>query len=106
MKPKMEELQTVVVEPYEKDGWETWGKFFIENFIGTSQNARSCTIKNYKTLRFRHSKKRNQLTVTADDPLIIENKALGYSIQYQWKDSILILKKARSFTMVIPFLKK
>lgn len=83
MKPKMEELQTVVVEPYEKDGWETWGKFFIENFIGTSQNARNCTIKNYKTLRFRHSKKRNQLTVTADDPLVIENKALGYSIQYQ-----------------------
>src|ERR1700712_2230512 len=33
MKPKAEELQEVVIEPYEKDGWEKWGKFFIESFI-------------------------------------------------------------------------
>ena len=81
--PKAEELQTVVVEPYEKDGWEKWGKFFIENFIGTSANATACSIKNYKALHFRNSTKRNQLTVTANEPLIIENKALGYKIQYQ-----------------------
>jgi hypothetical protein len=81
--PKAEELQTVVVEPYEKDGWEKWGKFFIENFIGTSANAKNCSIKNYKALHFRNSKKRGQLTVTANEPLIIENKAMGYKIQYQ-----------------------
>ncbi|MEO6314754.1 MAG: carboxypeptidase-like regulatory domain-containing protein [Chitinophagaceae bacterium] len=83
LQPKAEELQTVVVAPYEKDGWLTWGQFFTDNFIGTSDNAQSCSIKNYKVLRFRNSKKKNQLTVTADEPLIIENKALGYRIQYQ-----------------------
>ncbi|MEO5683918.1 MAG: carboxypeptidase-like regulatory domain-containing protein [Chitinophagaceae bacterium] len=83
MQAKAEELQTVVVEPVEKDGWLTWGKFFTENFIGTSDYAQDCSIINYKALRFRNSKKRNQLTVTADEPLLIENKALGYSIQYQ-----------------------
>jgi CarboxypepD_reg-like domain len=83
MKPKADELQAVIIEPYEKDGWEKWGKFFTENFIGTSGNAGKCSIKNYKVLHFRNSKKKNTLTVTAAEPLIIENKALGYTIKYQ-----------------------
>jgi hypothetical protein len=83
LEPKATELATVVVEPYEKDGWKRWGTFFIENFIGTTDAAKLCRIKNYKTLRFRHSKKRNVLTVVADEPLIIENRELGYKITYQ-----------------------
>jgi len=83
LKPKADELQAVIIEPYEKDGWEKWGKFFLDNFIGSSSNAEHCTIKNYTALHFRNSKKKNLLTVTADEPLIIENKALGYKIKYQ-----------------------
>src|SRR5262249_14498521 len=55
LKPRMQELETVFVEPYEKDGWKKWGKFFTDNFIGTSSLANRCTIKNYEVLRFRHS---------------------------------------------------
>src|SRR5205085_2266189 len=73
-------------EPFEKDGWQKWGKFFTENFIGTSAFAQGCTIKNYKTLRFRLSKAKNTLTVIAAEPLQIENKALGYKIQYQLEE--------------------
>jgi hypothetical protein len=80
---KAEQLETVVIEPYEKDGWETWGRFFLENFIGTSANAQDCKIKNTEVIRFRNSKKKNELTATALEPLIIENKALGYTIKYQ-----------------------
>jgi len=29
----------VVVRNYLKDGWEQWGSFFLENFIGTSALA-------------------------------------------------------------------
>jgi hypothetical protein len=83
LKPKADELQAVIIEPYEKDGWEKWGKFFLDNFIGSSSNAQQCTIKNYTALHFRNSKNKNLLTVTADEPLIIENKALGYKIKYQ-----------------------
>jgi CarboxypepD_reg-like domain len=83
MEAKVVEMSAVVIEAYEKNGWEKWGKFFTENFIGTSFFANNCRIVNYKALKFRHSKKINQLTVTADEPLIIENKALGYRIQYQ-----------------------
>lgn len=83
MQPKATELQNVVVEPYEKDGWEKWGDFFLQHFIGTTSLSKDCRILNYKTLHFRNSKKRNELSVTAEEPLIIENKALGYKVQYQ-----------------------
>lgn len=81
--PKVQELATVVVEPLEKNGWAKWGKFFMENFIGTGTFSKNCIIENKETLRFRYSKKKNFLTVTADEPLKISNKALGYNIQYQ-----------------------
>src|SRR6266700_757892 len=53
LSPKATELDSVVVEPYVEEGWDKWGKFFTENFIGTSEVAQSCTIKNYTTIRFR-----------------------------------------------------
>jgi len=83
LKIKSELMQTVVVEPYEKDGWKKWGQFFLENFIGTSAGAKDCPIKNTGVIHFRNSKKTNELLVIADEPLIIENKALGYTIRYQ-----------------------
>jgi hypothetical protein len=81
--PKATELEAVIVEPYEKDGWEKWGRFFVDNFVGTSDAARLCKIKNHQTLRFRFSKKNNTITAVADEPLIIENRELGYKITYQ-----------------------
>ncbi len=55
--PKAKELATVIIEPAEINGWANWGKFFIESFIGTSSYAAQCTIKNYKVIKFRNSKK-------------------------------------------------
>ena len=83
LKPKSEQMETVVIEPFEKDGWEKWGKFFLESFIGTSAYVHQCNLKNSKAIRFRNSKKNNELTAMALEPLIIENKALGYRIKYQ-----------------------
>ncbi|HWJ92721.1 MAG TPA: carboxypeptidase-like regulatory domain-containing protein [Flavisolibacter sp.] len=86
LKLKAEAMETVVIEPYEKDGWERWGRFFIENFIGTSLNAAHCTIKNTGVIKFRNSKKTNELTAFASEPLIIENRSLGYTIRYQLEE--------------------
>jgi hypothetical protein len=83
LKIKTQELENVVVEPYEKDGWERWGDFFIKNFIGSSEYASQCRIKNNKIIKFRNSKINNELTAYAFEPLIIENKASGYIIRYQ-----------------------
>jgi hypothetical protein len=80
---KAAELAAVTVEPYLKDGWRQWGRFFLDNFIGTIENANHCHIKNRSILRFHFYKKSNRLSVTAAEPLIIENDALGYDLQYK-----------------------
>ncbi len=83
LKLKEEELTSVVIEPFDKNGWEKWGKYFVDNFIGTTDNAKDCKIINREVLRFRFSERNDRLTVISDEPLIIENNALGYTIQYQ-----------------------
>lgn len=85
LKPKVNILQEVVVEPYEKNGWERYGKFFIENFIGTSALAADCKLKNPETIRFRYNKKENILRAFADEPIVLENRALGYILRYDLK---------------------
>jgi CarboxypepD_reg-like domain len=80
---KATELEAFMVEPYLKDGWQRYGKFFIDNFIGTLENASSCKFKNKEVLRFHYYPKSKKLSVTATEPLIIENKALGYSVEFR-----------------------
>lgn len=83
LKEKAPELETVIIEPFEKDGWQKWGRWFTDNFIGTSEYGRDCKIVNPEVLKFRNSKKNGTLTVIAIAPLTIENKALGYKVTYQ-----------------------
>ncbi|RYG53673.1 MAG: carboxypeptidase-like regulatory domain-containing protein [Chitinophagaceae bacterium] len=84
MKLKEKELDDVVVVASNevKDGWERYGGFFINEFIGQTQNSRQCEIKNPEVLKFYYSKRRDRLKVKAEEPLIIENRALGYNIRY------------------------
>jgi hypothetical protein len=81
--PATSELETVVVSSYEKSDWETWGKFFLEQAFGTVPEAVDCKLKNHKDIEFRHYKKQGILRAFAKKPLIIENRALGYDLQYQ-----------------------
>ena len=59
--------------------------FFIENFIGTSALAADCKLKNPETIRFRYNKKENILRAFADEPIVLENRALGYILRYDLK---------------------
>jgi hypothetical protein len=83
MKEKLVELDNVVLEPYVEEGWDKWGKTFLGSFIGNNTNAKDCILKNHKDIRFRYYKRSNRLEAIADKPLVIENKALGYKIEYQ-----------------------
>jgi hypothetical protein len=67
------------------DGWIKYGKFFFDNFIGTTPTASYCNILNPNALRFFYTKnkKRHRLKVTASEDLLIQNNALGYLIRYQ-----------------------
>lgn len=72
----------VVATSEVKNGWEKYGSFFLEKFIGQTFNSAWCTLKNKDALTFYFSKKRNRLKVLAKEALQIENLALGYTIQY------------------------
>lgn len=74
---------TVVGSNEVADGLVKYGKFFTDNFIGTTPNAALCTIQNPELLQFYFNKKKNRLKVKAKDNLVIVNKALGYTIRYQ-----------------------
>lgn len=65
------------------DGWQQYGGFFLENFIGSTPNAASCELVNPEVLKFLFYKKTNRLKVLATDAVIIRNYALGYQLQYQ-----------------------
>jgi hypothetical protein len=100
---KAKELENVVLEPYEKDGWQKWGRFFMDMFIGTSINAANCKLLNSEVIRFRNSKKTGELLVTANEPLVIENKALGYTVRYQLEGFTYHFKNRFLFYYGYPF---
>jgi len=77
----MEEV-SVVVSNEVKDGWQKYGQFFTDNFIGKSRFSKQATIKNPEVLKFFFSKKRNKLKVLAEEPLVVSNYALGYTIKF------------------------
>ncbi len=90
---KVKELQNVTIEPFLEEGWDKWGKTFTENFLGYTGNAARCRIKNENAIRFRYFRKSNRLIAFADEPLKIENKALGYTISYQLEEFELNFKE-------------
>ncbi len=84
LKQKEKAMEDVIIRSTGevKDGWEKYGDFFMENFIGKTANSTGCTIKNREAVKFYFSKKRNRLKVLAEMPVEIENEALGYHIKY------------------------
>ena len=76
-----------------KNGWEKYGQFFLENFIGTTPFASQCILLNPEVLKFYYYRKSDKLKVMADTPLFISNHALGYNMRYQL-DSFLFQYKS------------
>ena len=103
---KVKELNNVILEEYTEEGWDKWGTAFMSDFVGTSKNALQCKIKNEKKIRFRYYKKSNRLVAYADEPIIIENKALGYIIRYQLEDYEINFKKHTSSFAGYPLFKE
>jgi hypothetical protein len=85
-----------------KNGFEKYGQFFLEEFIGKTENAKQCQIKNPEILKFFFSKKKNKLRVMAAEPLIIDNNALGYTIKYALDSFVYEYNTDISFTAGYP----
>lgn len=103
MEVKVRELPNVIVEASVEEGWDKWGKMFTDNFIGSTPNALQCKIKNQDAIRFRYYKKSNRVIAWSDEPVILENKALGYKISYQLEDFEINFKSGTTAFAGYPF---
>jgi hypothetical protein len=81
LEPKQQQLQNVVVR-FDGMTREEKERIFIQEFIGTSVYARSCTITNLEDIDLAYSKKTGALTASCTKPILIENKMLGYTLTY------------------------
>ena len=84
LKPAVVELGEVVVEAKRDQKWRRQLEAFTRLFIGETPNAQETKIMNPEVLDFEGSV--GHLKAHASEPLIIENHALGYRIQYFLKD--------------------
>ncbi len=84
LSPKEKALEevSVAISNEVKDGWQKYGEFFTDNFVGQTKFAKQCVIKNPEVLHFYFNKKRNRLKVMAKEPLMVDNFALGYTLKF------------------------
>lgn len=64
---------------------EKWRRNLVEFkklFLGTSENVAQCKILNEEVLNFDYNDRDRVFEAYAGEPLIIENKALGYRVTY------------------------
>jgi len=69
--------------------------FFKEEFLGTSTNARDCSILNEEDISYNYATDQDTLKAFASRPILIENKALGYTITY-YLDKFEYYKKTQA----------
>lgn len=67
------------------DGWTRVQKlhYFRTQFLGETENGKSCIITNEDDIKLQFVKAENKLVASARKPIIIINKNLGYEIHYQ-----------------------
>lgn len=76
-----------------KNGWEKYGQFFMDNFIGSTPFSKQCVLVNPQALKFYYYKRSDKLKILAEEPVIIKNHAMGYSQRYNL-DSFLFYYKS------------
>ncbi|WBU87931.1 carboxypeptidase-like regulatory domain-containing protein [Cellulophaga omnivescoria] len=82
---EIEQLNEVVLEP---DTWSREKKLriFRNQFLGTTLPAQKCKILNEDDVRLYYSKKEDILYAYANKPIKVQNKFLGYNLEYHLQD--------------------
>jgi CarboxypepD_reg-like domain len=83
VKLKTEEvrLKEIVIKA-DTNGWARNFVIFKKNFLGETENASQCTILNPRDIFLYFDKQARVLVAHANKPIIVENKALGFKIQW------------------------
>jgi hypothetical protein len=79
---KVELLNEVKIRYESKSDRAKYLRIFKKAFLGNTYDAEQCSIINPDIIDFDYSKKKQQLSASTSDFLIIDNMALGYRIRY------------------------
>jgi hypothetical protein len=81
-KPLMLKEVTIISAADWKKNYES----FRKDFIGVDENAKNCVVVNPHVLNLQFNRTRQTLEASADEFLVVENKALGYRVKFLLKD--------------------
>lgn len=98
--PKMYEMNEVVIssKPLFRER-KAFLKLFKDEFLGTTYNAQNCEIINENDITFNYDSSQDTLRAFATNPLIINNRALGYKITY-YLDKFEYYRRSSSFIFI------
>lgn len=94
-------LKEVVVKSSQSDYLRLL-RIFKRNFLGETRNAIKCTITNISDVELNYNEEDKVLTAYSDQPLVIENKALGYRLYYFLQKFKLDLKQGYCTLLGVP----
>jgi hypothetical protein len=91
LKPKLYELDEVIIRENNNERERKRNlNLFLDTFLGTTKNAKSCLITNLNDLLFvSHN---DTLKAFSSNPILIDNQALGYKITYFLDEFVLDIK--------------
>jgi len=79
---KIQELDEVAITGKKVGIWKSRLRIFKREFLGQTENSRDCDILNENDIRFSFNSDSDLLRASCIKPLIIRNKALGYTLEY------------------------
>ena len=86
LKPNDQQLKEVIIHSIKDKDRAKYQQIFKKYFLGQSHNATYCDIVNPEVIYFKFDKETKILTASADELLVIQNKALGYKLEYLLND--------------------
>lgn len=91
LKPKLYELSEVVISEKSNERERKRNlNLFMNTFLGTTKNAKSCAITNPNDILFvSHN---DTLKAFSSNPILIDNQALGYKITYFLDEFVLDIR--------------
>lgn len=87
--PGARDLGSVVVVAKQNVQWKRYLEDFEAVFLGQSINGTNSKILNKEVLDFVYDEETSQLNAYSAEPIIIENKELGYNVKYYLEQFVL-----------------
>ncbi len=85
LKPTVLQAPEITVKALSDRTRKAWFKLFASILLGQSKNATQCKIINPEVVRLNKPDDKT-LVAFSDEPIIVENRALGYKVQYILED--------------------